>query len=93
MSQSLRSSRLNISIAARPGDPKKVIVAEAQSWKANCIFVGATGLSPLDRFLLGSVSAAIASRAHCSVEIVRVPANLSRQKSQRRRDNVIGSTS
>lgn len=85
LSQSLRSSKLNISIAARPGDPKKVIVAEAQSWKADCIFVGATGLSPLDRFLLGSVSAAIASRAHCSVEIVRVPASVSQLKYQRRK--------
>ena len=27
----------------------------------------------LERFLLGSVSAAVAARAHCSVEVVRAP--------------------
>ncbi|MCA1575337.1 MAG: universal stress protein [Acidobacteria bacterium] len=39
---------------------------------ANCIFVGSTGFSNrLERFLLGSVSAAVANRAECSVEVVR----------------------
>jgi nucleotide-binding universal stress UspA family protein len=34
--------------------------------------VGSAGFSNrLERFVLGSVSAAVAARAHCSVEIVR----------------------
>lgn len=37
---------------------------------ADCIFVGARGVRGVDRFLLGSVSAAVAMKAHCSVEIV-----------------------
>lgn len=55
----------------REGDPKHILVAEAETWKADCIFMGARGLSPLRRFLLGSVSLAVAVRAHCSVEVVR----------------------
>jgi universal stress protein family protein len=35
------------------------------------IFVGARGLSRFERFRLGSVSAAIFARAHCSVEVAR----------------------
>ena len=54
------------------GDPKKVLVDLAEEWRADCIFLGATGLSNrLGRFLLGSVAGAVAARAHCSVEIVR----------------------
>ncbi|HKY30526.1 MAG TPA: universal stress protein [Pyrinomonadaceae bacterium] len=54
------------------GDPKKVLVELAEEWHADCIFLGATGLSNrLGRFLLGSVAGAVAARAHCSVEIVR----------------------
>jgi nucleotide-binding universal stress UspA family protein len=53
------------------GDPKKLIIHEAETWGADCIFMGARGLSRLSRFLLGSVSTAVASRAHCSVEVVR----------------------
>lgn len=54
------------------GDPKKVLLDLAEEWRADCIFLGATGLSNrLGRFLLGSVAGAVAARAHCSVEIVR----------------------
>ncbi|MGH9928165.1 MAG: universal stress protein [Pyrinomonadaceae bacterium] len=54
------------------GDPKSVLVRLAEEWRADCIFLGATGLSNrLERFLLGSVAGAVAARAHCSVEIVR----------------------
>lgn len=53
------------------GDPKKGLLDEAARWEASCIFVGAKGLSQLDRFVLGSVSMAVASRAHRSVEVIR----------------------
>jgi nucleotide-binding universal stress UspA family protein len=35
------------------------------------IILGSHGYSGLQRFLLGSVSHAVAAHAHCSVEIVR----------------------
>ena len=54
------------------GDPKHALVQCAEEWRADCIFIGATGLSNrLERFLLGSTAGAVAARAHCSVEIVR----------------------
>lgn len=54
------------------GDPKRMLVKIAEEWRADCIFLGATGLSNrFERFLLGSTAGAVAARAHCSVEIVR----------------------
>jgi nucleotide-binding universal stress UspA family protein len=56
------------------GNPKKVLVEEAEAWGADCVFVGANAFGGrLERFLIGSTSAAVASRAHCSVEVVRRP--------------------
>jgi nucleotide-binding universal stress UspA family protein len=68
----LGSAGLDVSTSVAEGDPKRVLVAEAESWGADCIFVGSTGFSNrIERFLLGSVSSAVAARAHCSVEVVR----------------------
>jgi nucleotide-binding universal stress UspA family protein len=67
----LRAAGLTVSSPIRKGAPKNVLPAEAASWGADCIFVGARGLSRFERFRLGSVSAATAARAHCSVEVVR----------------------
>jgi nucleotide-binding universal stress UspA family protein len=52
-------------------DPKHAVVHEAESWGADSIFIGSRSKGRLGRFMLGSVSTAIATRAHCSVEIVR----------------------
>jgi nucleotide-binding universal stress UspA family protein len=62
---------LTVSTNVLIGDPKRLLVEEAEAWKADCVFVGAKGHSRLERVILGSVSAAVATRAHCSVEIVR----------------------
>src|SRR5262245_2899329 len=71
MAALLRPQGLTVSSVIKEGDPKHVLLDEAEHWGADCIFVGARGLSRIERFLLGSVSAAIAARAHCSVEVVR----------------------
>jgi nucleotide-binding universal stress UspA family protein len=61
-----------VTTVVKEGDAKKVLVDEAKRLGADCIFVGSTGFSNrLERFLLGSVSAAVANRAECSVEVVR----------------------
>lgn len=67
----LRNEGLEVSDAIKAGKPWKIIVNEAENWKADCIFVGARGLGAWKRFLLGSVSDSVASGAHCSVEVVR----------------------
>ena len=67
----LRDSGIGATAFVLDGDPKDALVREAEQWKADGIFVGAKGHSAMDRFLLGSVSTAVAARAHCSVEVVR----------------------
>jgi nucleotide-binding universal stress UspA family protein len=67
----LKSAGLHVSSVIEEKDPKHLLVDEAELWKADCIFVGARGLTRLGRILLGSVSTAIVSRSHCSVEVVR----------------------
>ncbi len=53
------------------GDPKQALVNEAKAWGADSIFIGARGLGEMKRFLIGGVSTAVATRAHCSVEVIR----------------------
>jgi nucleotide-binding universal stress UspA family protein len=53
------------------GNPSNVILEEAERWAADMIFMGARGHRLLERILIGSVSNAVATRAHCSVEVVR----------------------
>lgn len=68
--EKLRAAGLVVSSVVKEGDPKRVLIEEAEHWGTDCIFVGARGLRRLERFLLGSVSTAVAARAHCSVEVV-----------------------
>ena len=63
---------LKVKKVLREGDPKQELPRFAEEWGADCIFVGSTGFSNrFERVVLGSVSAAVAARAHCSVEVVR----------------------
>jgi nucleotide-binding universal stress UspA family protein len=67
----LLSAGLDAAVMIRRGNPKDAVVEEAESWGADCIFVGAKGVRGVDRLLLGSVSSAVSARANCSVEVVR----------------------
>jgi nucleotide-binding universal stress UspA family protein len=67
----LWSAGLETTSAIDEADPREFLLREAEQWGADCIFLGATGLLLLDRFLFGTVVAAITARAHCSVEVVR----------------------
>lgn len=63
---------LRVSVAIEKGDPRRVLVEEARKWEADSIFVGARRFGgALERFRLGSVSTALVTKAHCSVEVVR----------------------
>jgi nucleotide-binding universal stress UspA family protein len=67
----LSAADLKTDAVIKVEEPKRLLIAEAESWGADCIFVGARGMGRVERFLLGSVSSAVAARAHCSVEVVR----------------------
>ena len=69
----LRVSGLAATVLMKPGSPQRVLVEEAAEWKADSIFIGARGVRGVERLLLGSVSATVAARAPCSVEVARPP--------------------
>jgi nucleotide-binding universal stress UspA family protein len=72
----LNGTEIKVTIEIRQGDPKKEMPQAAEEWGADCIFVGSAGFSNrFERFVLGSISAAVAARAHCSVEVVRKSSN------------------
>jgi nucleotide-binding universal stress UspA family protein len=69
--EKLRRAGLSVSTLIKAGDPKHVLVDEAERWEADSIFLGARGLRAIERFMIGSVSAGVAARAGCSVEVIR----------------------
>ena len=70
-SEELRGPGIKAEVVIREGDAASALLEEARDFEADCIFVGATGLRGLDRFVLGSVPTAVAEHALCSVEVVR----------------------
>lgn len=70
----LSAAGLVTSSVVTTGDPRRGLVEEAERWGADCVFVGSHRFgNRVERFLLGSVAAAVAARAHCSVEVTRGP--------------------
>ena len=80
--QKLIKAGLEVIPIVEQGDPKHILIRESEAWNADCIFLGAQGHRFLDRILLGSVSSAVAARAHCSVEIVRKVSNTNSNESR-----------
>jgi nucleotide-binding universal stress UspA family protein len=70
----LQGAGFRVSTAVEKGDARSMIVDAAIAWKADLIVLGSHGRKGLKRFLLGSVSEAVARHASCSVEIIRIPA-------------------
>jgi nucleotide-binding universal stress UspA family protein len=70
----LRSAGVNVATAIVQGDPKSIILDDAKAWGADLIVLGSHGRKGLERFMLGSVSESVLRHAHCSVEIIRLPA-------------------
>jgi nucleotide-binding universal stress UspA family protein len=73
----LKERGLEVTSLVKHDDPRHALVAEAEDQDADSIFVGSRGLSRFKRFMLGSVSTTVVSRAHCSVEVVRRKENSS----------------
>jgi len=63
----LHDAEIAATLHITAGNPKRVLIEEAQKWHADSIFVGANSI--------GSTSSAVAARAHCSVEVVRIKTN------------------
>jgi nucleotide-binding universal stress UspA family protein len=68
--------RVECSIGQQP--PKQGIVAAAEAHGCTLIVVGARGLGPIERLLLGSVSSSVVRSAHVPVLVTR-PRNPARQ--------------
>lgn len=68
----LSRTGLNVDVCVTTGNAKDILVELAKSLNADSVFVGphCAGNS-FERYLIGSVSSAVAARAECSVEIVR----------------------
>ncbi|MBZ5501952.1 MAG: universal stress protein [Acidobacteriia bacterium] len=79
--QKLRKAGFQVSEAVETGDPKARIVDQAAKWRADLIVVGSHGWKGLNRFLMGSVSEAVARHAACSVQIIRPRGAAGRRRS------------
>jgi nucleotide-binding universal stress UspA family protein len=72
-SDSEREGPLTLTGEVVVGHPAETIIETAKELGADLIALGSHGYRGFKRFLLGSVSYAVASHAPCSVEIVRKP--------------------
>jgi nucleotide-binding universal stress UspA family protein len=73
--QPLVKAGYKVETVVEEGDPKSKIVEDAAQWKADLIILGSHGRTGMDRFLMGSVSEAVARHAPCSVQVVRISTN------------------
>lgn len=68
---SLTSHGFQVGTIVRPGDPREVILNEAQDRQADLIVLGAYGHSGVRNSQIGSVAESVAKHAPCSVELIR----------------------
>jgi len=71
VADTVAASGLATETVVHDGDPRSVIVDEAEEWKADLIVVGSHGYTGIKKWLLGSVAQSVVSHAPCSVEVVR----------------------
>lgn len=67
----LRERGLAAELHLLEGDPKKILLRQAETLGADCLVLGARGMQHGERYRLGTLAAAIAQRAPCSVEVIR----------------------
>ena len=72
VAQKIRNAGFKTSEVVDAGDPKVRIIDHAAEWRADLVVVGSHGWKGLNRFLIGSMSEAVARHAGCSVQIVRI---------------------
>jgi nucleotide-binding universal stress UspA family protein len=69
----LQSANLLVTSEIMAGSPATDVIESARRWRADCVFIGAEEMSFIERFFCGDFVASVASRAECSVEVVRRP--------------------
>jgi nucleotide-binding universal stress UspA family protein len=67
----LRAAGFKVDSCVHEGDPRTVILDHAEKLHIDLIVAGSHGRKGIDRFLMGSVSKAVAEYARCSVLVVR----------------------
>jgi nucleotide-binding universal stress UspA family protein len=83
--ETLRSHGMRVATSMQQGDSKSTIIDVSEEWHADLIVLGSHGRKGLSRFLMGSVSEAIALHARCSVENVRIPSGRGGESVRNRR--------
>jgi nucleotide-binding universal stress UspA family protein len=66
-------SNVTIETDSQVGLPVQVILDSAGQWQPDLIVLGCHGKRGLNKLIFGSVSQEIATQAHCSVVVVRLP--------------------
>lgn len=79
-----RFPELSVHTEIRQGKARKEIVDAAAEWMADKIVVGAHGRSPNRLMLAGTVPAAVAQNAHCTVELVRLAVPLDKDEAEKK---------
>ena len=69
--RALEAAGFRVATSVKEGDAKTEILKFAEAWQPDLIVVGSHGRTGFERFLLGTVSEAVARHAKCSVQIVR----------------------
>jgi nucleotide-binding universal stress UspA family protein len=69
--QVLSGAPVKVSAEVIAGRAARQIIARAKHWEADLIVLGTNERRGLSRLLFGSTSSAVATRAHCSVRVVR----------------------
>jgi nucleotide-binding universal stress UspA family protein len=67
----LMAQRRNVVGRIRTGDPHTHIAGAARDWRTDLVVIGATGRSPLQSILLGSVARRVLHRVSASVLVAR----------------------
>ena len=67
----LEGTPLTVSGEVTAGGTAQQIIEQAKHWRADLIVLGTHERRGLKRLLLGSTSATVAKRAHCSVRVIR----------------------
>ena len=69
----LQSANLLVTSEIMGGSPAADLIEAARRWRADCVFIWGEEMSLIERVFCVDFVAIVASRAECSVEVVRAP--------------------